>query len=100
MIKYFPDSFLDTGLQEYLSEKEICRLVVCGMMSQMCVDTTVRAAKRLGYEVILLDDACAADNLTWKGASIPAEAVHQAFMAALHGTFAEVIDTDRLADIL
>ena len=96
VVKHHPDSFLNTDLQEYLQTLNVRRLVVCGMMSHMCVDTTVRTAQGLGYRVILLSDACAAKDLRWKDAPIPAETVHGAFMASLHGTFAEVIDTDDL----
>ena len=36
---------------------------MCGMMTHMCVDTTVRAAKDLGYLVTLISDACATKRL-------------------------------------
>jgi nicotinamidase-related amidase len=94
VVKHAPDSFLETQLSRLLEEKTITRLVVCGMMSHMCIDTTVRSAKRLGYAVTLLHDACATKDLTWNGRRIPAETVHGAFMAALDGTFATVITTD------
>lgn len=47
--KHFPNSFRDTDLQEYLRSKDIQELVLCGMMSHMCIDTTTRAAFDLGY---------------------------------------------------
>ena len=47
--KNFPNSFRNTGLQAYLQEKGIINLVICGMMTHMCVDATVRAAKNFGY---------------------------------------------------
>ncbi len=96
VVKHHPDSFLHTDLRETLQALNVRKLVVCGMMSHMCVDTTVRAAQGLGYRVVVLSDACAAKDLRWKDALIPAETVHRAFMASLHGTFAEVINTDDL----
>jgi nicotinamidase-related amidase len=89
IVKHFPDSFLGTELQACLKASGIRRLVVCGMMSHMCVDTTVRAASALGYEVILLGDACTTKDLIWQDALIPAKTVHGAFMAALQGTLPE-----------
>ncbi len=94
--KHFTDSFFKTELHEYLKALDIKRLVICGMMSHMCIDTTVRMAKQLGYEVLLLADACTTKDLSWKDTLIPAEIVHQTFMASLQGTFAKVIDTDCL----
>lgn len=94
VVKHAPDSFFDTELSRLLEEKNVTQLVVCGMMSHMCIDTTVRSAKRLGYAVTLLHDACATKDLVWNDSRIPAEIVHGAFMAALDGTFATVVTTD------
>lgn len=55
--KTTPDSFLGTNLQELLNSLEVQELVICGMHSEYCVDTTTRRALALGYPVILLEDA-------------------------------------------
>ena len=91
--KHAPNSFLRTNLADILSEKAITELVVCGMMSHMCVDTTVRACMDYGIKVTLLQDACATKNLVFQGKTIPAEVVHETFMASLNGLFATVINT-------
>ncbi len=96
VVKHAPNSFYQTGLAELLKEKAVDELVVCGMMSHMCVDTTVRACKDLGLAVTLLHDACGTKDLVWNGAPIPARTVHAAFMASLSGMFASVIATDVL----
>ena len=98
IIKHFPDSFYNTGLNEHLAALGINHLVICGMMSHMCIDTTVRSAKRLGYNVSLLSDACTTKALVWNNETIPAETVHKTFMASLQGTFANVIDTHALTN--
>lgn len=100
IVKHFPDSFFNTELQKHLKPMKIKRLVVCGMMSHMCIDTTVRAAKQLGYEVILLSDACTTKDLSWNNTTIPVETVHNVFMASLQGTFAKVIATSNLHNIM
>ncbi len=94
VVKNTPNSFYGTGLAGIIEWNQITELVVCGMMSHMCVDTTVRAAKDFGLIVTLLEDACATKDLTWNGETIPAETVHKTFMAALNGMFAKVIKTD------
>lgn len=89
--KKYPSAFLGTDLQEYLLSQGIERLIVAGMMSHMCVDTTVRACQDFGYEVIVVEDACATKNLSFQGNTIKAETVHNAFMAALDGMFAKIV---------
>jgi nicotinamidase-related amidase len=100
IIKHTPDSFFQTELHKRLSANNIKRLVVCGMMSHMCIDTTVRTAKQMGYEVVVISDACTTKDLVWNGTVIPAETVHSTFMASLQGTFAQVIEASGLCNIL
>jgi len=93
VVKHAPNAFWNTGLEAALRARQADRLVVCGMMSHMCIDTSVRAARDLGFSQVLLEDACAAGDLEWDGVRIPAKTVHGAFMAALDGTFAGVVRT-------
>jgi nicotinamidase-related amidase len=55
--KTTPDSFLGTDLQSRLLEKNITEIVICGMHTEFCVDTTTRRALSLGYPVVLVSDA-------------------------------------------
>lgn len=96
IIKHTPDSFFQTELQQHLESLNVTRLVICGMMSHICIDSTVRSANRLGYEVLVLDEACTTRDLLWNGTVIPAQTVHNTFMASLDGTFAQVIPTSSL----
>ncbi|GLC81334.1 cysteine hydrolase family protein [Lacrimispora brassicae] len=96
VIKHAPNSFFETNLGSILKENNIESLVVCGMMSHMCIDTTVRAAKDYGIDVTLIEDACTTKDLSFNGTTIPAKTVHNSFMAALNGMFAKVIKTSEL----
>ncbi len=89
--KNFPNSFFQTELLSLLKEKDVTNLVICGAMSHMCIDTTVRAAKEIGFTCTLIADACATRSLMFKNETLPAQSVHTAFMAALNGMFATVI---------
>lgn len=91
IVKRYPNSFLETELDEYLKSLRVDTLIVCGMMTHMCVDTTVRAAMDYGYQVKLVADACATMDLALNGETIPAETVQKAFIAALDGVFATII---------
>jgi nicotinamidase-related amidase len=94
--KHFPNSFRDTPLLEHLHGLGIERLVICGMMTHMCIDSTVRAAFDYGFECLLASDACATRALSHAGKTIPAEYVHQAFLAALNGRFSRVLTVEEI----
>lgn len=92
--KHFPNSFLQTELLSVLKESEVTDLIICGAMSHMCIDTTVRAAKELGFKCTLIADACATRNLKFGEEFLPAQTVHASFMAALDGMFATIMTTE------
>ncbi|GAK53271.1 isochorismatase hydrolase [Candidatus Moduliflexus flocculans] len=96
-VKHYPNSFRETGLHEHLAEQQITSLIIVGMMTHMCIDTTVRAAFDLGYECLVVEDCCATKTLKFHDKEISAEDVHVAFLAALNRVFAKVITTQELA---
>lgn len=77
------NSFVGTDLQEYLKSKGIQELVICGMMTHMCVEGTFRAATDLGYKCTLAEDACTTRDLTYDCTTIPAVEVHKSTLATL-----------------
>ncbi len=50
------DSFFETTLSSELDRRQVRRLIVAGCWTQYCVDTTVRRAVSLGYDVTLVAD--------------------------------------------
>lgn len=92
--KHCPNSFLETGLLNLLRAIDVKKLIFCGMMTHMCVDATVRAASDFGFECLVIDDACATCNLEFNNEIIKAVHVHQAFLSALSGVYANVISTE------
>ena len=81
--KAYPNSFYQTQLQQKLKQAEITQLVICGMMSHMCVDSTTRCAYELNYQPILIHDACTTRDLEFNGNIISSSDVHNSFMSAL-----------------
>ena len=51
------DSFYDTSFQKELEARGIKHLVVMGSQTEYCVDTTIRRATSMGYDVTLVKDA-------------------------------------------
>ncbi|MFA4947482.1 MAG: cysteine hydrolase family protein [Candidatus Krumholzibacteriia bacterium] len=87
-------AFNGTNLLSYLKEQKVQRLVIMGMQTHMCVEAAVRAAYDLGFECILVEDACATRNLKYKEREVSAEDVHDATLSTLDRTYATVIDTE------
>ncbi|MCJ1247665.1 hypothetical protein MMC30_004880 [Trapelia coarctata] len=77
------DAFINTKLEEILREKGVERVVVCGVMTDCCCDTTARAAFNRGFETWLVEDACGSAN----------ERQHEAGLRAFGYAFGEVLKT-------
>jgi nicotinamidase-related amidase len=69
--KRTPDSFHETNLGEELEKTGIKKLVVGGIQTEYCVDTTCRRAFSLGYDVTLVEDG----HSSWDNKHITAEQV-------------------------
>lgn len=85
-----PSSFVGTNLEGLLKEAQVDHLIICGAMSQMCVDATVRAGVDLGFKVTVAHDACAAANVVHNRLSVPSDMVHASIMAPLAASYADV----------
>lgn len=92
--KHYPNSFRDTALLNYLIKHQINHLVMCGMMTHLAIDATVRAAYDLGFRCTVLHDACAAKQLEFNHMIISSQHVHAAFLSALQPLYATVVSTD------
>lgn len=94
--KTSPNAFRGTWLHPLLARAGITELVICGAMTQTCIDSTARAAFDLGYAVNVAADACATRDLRWNGARLPAAQVHAVMLAALQAPFAQLPTTAEL----
>ena len=95
--KHFPSGFRETTLLDELRAVGASRIAIAGMMTHMCVDTTVRAASDLGFECLLAQDGCATKALQFSGRQIDAQQVQLAYLAALNGAFAKVQPAQAIA---
>ena len=90
VVKHFPNGFRETTLLEDLRSAGASKIAFAGMMTHMCVDTTVRAAADLGFACSLAQDGCATRALQFGGERIDADKVQLAYLAGLNGSFASV----------
>ena len=68
------DHRTDTGLRHYLKGLGVREVVVCGLATDYCVFSSAMDARRLGFQVSLLADAC-------RGVNFPDGSVAQAVAA-------------------
>jgi nicotinamidase-related amidase len=95
IIKHYPNSFRETGLMDYLKSKEVTDLVICGMQTHMCVDSTTRAAKDFGFNCVVIGDACATKDLEVNQVKVKAADVQTSFLSALNYFYSTVITTEQ-----
>jgi len=81
--KRHPDSFQETNLQHELEKCGIKRLIVAGIQTEYCVDTTCRRAYSLGYDVTLVRDA----HSTWDTENLKATQIIAHHNQTLGGWF-------------
>lgn len=81
-------AFIGTGLEEYLRTGGFSSLVFAGFTTDHCVSTSVRMAGNLGFNAVLVSDACAAfARKNREGVLYPAEEIHNIHVASLDGEF-------------
>jgi nicotinamidase-related amidase len=81
--KETPDSFKGTKLHKKLELEKVKRLVVTGLQTEYCVDTTCRQAYCLGYDVILVKDA----HSTWSSDLLSASQIKEHHNRVLGGWY-------------
>jgi len=82
--KRTPDAFHETNLHRELESMGIKKLVIAGLQTEYCIDTTCRRAFSLGYDVILVKDA----HSTWDSSSLTAQQIIEHHNSVLCGWFA------------
>lgn len=100
VVKNYPNSFVQTDLDERLKAANVSNLVLAGFMTHMCVNSTARGAFNLGYAPTVVAAATATRALPVVGGeTVPAAALQSASLAALSDLFAVVVpDTAAVPD--
>jgi nicotinamidase-related amidase len=98
------NAFTTTNLQQLLTSRGIRELVIAGIRTEQCCETTARLAADLGYQVTFVTDATATNPIGHRGApvgqtveelladprTLPADAVIERTEYALAGRFATI----------
>lgn len=97
--KHVNCAFIGTDLEAVLRRQGATPLVVTGLTTNHCVETTVRVAGDLGFSPILVSDAAATfDRTAPDGTLWPAETIHAVSLTSLNGEFAEIATTEEILD--
>ena len=93
-------AFIGTDLDLRLKRLGAKHVVAFGISTDMCVSTTVRTGANMGWDMILVPDACDCFDLPdGQGGSIPAEDVQRIHVATLAFEFCRTILTDDLVGL-
>jgi nicotinamidase-related amidase len=94
-------AFIGTGLEQYLRDNGILKLVIVGLTTDHCVSASTRMASDLGFDVILVTDATAAfERRGYDGIHYSAEQVHRVNLVSLDGEFCSLRSSAQLLDAL
>lgn len=92
--KKHPSSFSGTNLDDLLHSIGRDKLIVTGFMTHACISATVRSGSELGYEITVVDSACATRDLPKSdNSTMTAEQIHDTTLVALSDLFAHVVKT-------
>lgn len=83
-------AFVGTVLDSWLRSEGVQTVAVGGVVTNGCVESTVRHGADLGYRMVLVEDACAALS----------EAEHRSSLAQLDGNFAIVASSGAVSSLL
>jgi nicotinamidase-related amidase len=98
------NAFTTTNLQQLLTQRGITDLIVCGIRTEQCCETTARVGSDLGYQVTFVTEATATNPIAHRDApagrsagqlladprTLPASAVIERTEYALAGRFATI----------
>ena len=94
-------AFIGTDLDLQLKRLGASHVVAFGISTDMCVSTTIRTGANMGWDMILVPDACDCFDLPdGMGGTIPAEQVQAVHVATLGFEICRVMPTEELIETL
>lgn len=94
LVKTTRNAFTSTDLHQRLQALGVDRVVVCGISTEQCCETTTRVAADLGYEVDFVTEATA----TFPIGTLSTEQLVERTEAVLRGRFARIMTVDEVRE--
>lgn len=85
--KNYPDSFMKTTLEENLKKMKVDELIVCGMQTEYCVDTSLRRAFSLGYKTTIVKEG----HTTFNTKVLDAKTIREHHVSIWKGSFGKLV---------
>jgi nicotinamidase-related amidase len=96
--KNYPNSFVQTDLDEQLKALGVHKIMLAGFMTHMCINSTAHGGFNLGYAPTVVASATATRALEGaNGQVLTAQQVHDAAIASTRDLYAAVVD--RVSDL-
>ena len=73
-----------------MGEEGVDTIILCGVATNVCVESTARDAMMMNYRTVIIEDACAAGSTE----------AHEASLNSLYVNFGDVQTTDQIIDAL
>jgi nicotinamidase-related amidase len=87
------------NLQEWLDARHLQTLILCGISTNHCVETTARMGANLGFRIrFVLGATHTFDRTGPDGSTLTADELARATATSLHGEFAEIVATTDLLE--
>lgn len=96
--KHVHNAFTDTGLDHWLRTRDINHLIICGLRTEQCCETTARVASDLGYRVTFVSEATLTFPMTHKGITLDCNALRHRTETVLEGRFAAIKTVDEILE--
>lgn len=95
--KQVNSAFIGTDLEAKLRERAIETLVIAGVQTNYCVETTARMSGNLGFDTFVVEDAMwTYDKEGPDGTRYPAQQLHAISIVNMHGEFATIATADEV----
>ena len=94
--KQYNSAFYQTDLKSYLESKEIDTIILVGLQTEYCIDTTCKVAFEYGYKVIIPEET----NTTFDNEYLPANRLYEYYNHKIWDKrFASVIPVKKVIEI-
>jgi nicotinamidase-related amidase len=85
--KRYCDAFRETDLADVLQRLDADQIVVCGMQTEFCIDSTIREGERRGYRVTLVGDG----HATYPSGDLTEEEIRNHVHRVARGSVAQIV---------
>ena len=92
--KHYVNSYKETDLLEYLKQNEIANIVICGMMTHVCVEAAARASADYGFKVTVISDACATRDVIYNSDTVLSNDVHNSTLATIQSYYGTIMTSE------